>query len=60
MKHWNRLNTKFLIKKIYFQEYIVLQYENGSLQFADKFYEEIKDKNQLQRFLGSLNYISDY
>jgi hypothetical protein len=33
---------------------------NTSLQFADKFPDEIKDKNQLQRFLGSLNYISDY
>jgi hypothetical protein len=33
---------------------------NRSLQFADKFPDEIKDKNQLQRFLGSLNYISDY
>jgi len=33
---------------------------NRSLQFADKFLDEIKDKNQLQRFLGSLNYISDY
>jgi len=33
---------------------------NRSLQFADKFSDEIKDKNQLQRFLGSLNYISEY
>jgi hypothetical protein len=33
---------------------------NRSLQFADKFPDEIKGKNQLQRFLGSLNYISDY
>ena len=30
------------------------------IQFADKFPDEIKDKNQLQRFLGSLNYVSDY
>ena len=30
------------------------------IQFADKFLDEIKDKNQLQRFLGSLNYVSDY
>ena len=31
-----------------------------AIQFADKFLNEIKDKNQLQRFLGSLNYVSDY
>ena len=31
-----------------------------SLDFADKFSDEIKDKNQLQRFLRSLNYISDF
>ena len=31
-----------------------------AIQFAEKFSDEIKDKNQLQRFLGSLNYISDY
>jgi hypothetical protein len=30
---------------------------NRLLQFVDKFPDEIKDKNQLQRFLGSLNYI---
>ena len=31
-----------------------------AIQFADKFLDEIKDKNQLQRFLGSLNSVSDY
>ena len=31
-----------------------------ALIFADKFLDEIKDKNQLQRFLGGLNYVSDY
>ena len=31
-----------------------------AIQFADKFTDEIKDKNQLQRFLGSLNYVSNY
>ena len=31
-----------------------------AIQFADKFPDEIKDKNQLQRFLGSLNYVSNY
>jgi hypothetical protein len=30
------------------------------IQFAEKFPDEIKDKNQLQRFLGSLNYVSEY
>ena len=30
-----------------------------SVAFADKFPDEIKDKNQLQRFLGCLNYVSD-
>ena len=31
-----------------------------SLAFVDKFPDEIKDKKQLQRFLGCLNYISDF
>ena len=30
-----------------------------AIQFADKFPDQIIDKTQLQRFLGSLNYISD-
>ena len=30
------------------------------IQFADKFPDQILDKSQLQRFLGSLNYISDF
>ena len=30
---------------------------NRSIQFANKFPDKIIDKNQLQRFLGSLNYI---
>ncbi|XP_028104274.1 uncharacterized protein LOC114303333 [Camellia sinensis] len=33
---------------------------NRSIKFASKFPDEIKDKTQLQRFLGSLNYIRDY
>ncbi|KAL6311899.1 hypothetical protein AAG906_010937 [Vitis piasezkii] len=33
---------------------------NKSIEFADKFPDEIKDKKQLQRFLGSLNYVSDF
>ena len=31
-----------------------------SIEFADKFPDEIKDKKKLQRFLGCLNYVSDY
>ena len=31
-----------------------------SIEFASKFPDEIKDKTQLQRFLGGLNYIADY
>ncbi|KAI5338518.1 hypothetical protein L3X38_017789 [Prunus dulcis] len=30
------------------------------IQFVDKFPDEIIDKSQLQRFLGSLNYVSDF
>lgn len=30
------------------------------MEFASKFPDEIKDKTQLQRFLGSLNYVRDY
>ena len=31
-----------------------------SIEFANKFPDEIKDKKQLQRFLECLNYVSDY
>ena len=31
-----------------------------AIQFADKFPDQILDKTQLQRFLGSLNYILDF
>ena len=31
-----------------------------SLAFADKFPDEIKDKKQRQRFVGCLNYVSDF
>ena len=33
---------------------------NRSIEFANKFPDEIKDKTQLQRFLGCLNYVSDF
>jgi hypothetical protein len=31
-----------------------------SIEFADKFPNEIRDKTQLQRFLGCLNYVADF
>jgi hypothetical protein len=31
-----------------------------AIQFADKFPDVILDKTQLQRFLGSLNYVADF
>ena len=31
-----------------------------SIAFADKFPDQILDKNQLQRFLGSVNYVLDF
>ena len=31
-----------------------------AIAFADKFPDGLRDKTQLQRFLGSLNYISEY
>nr|KYP43343.1 Enzymatic polyprotein [Cajanus cajan] len=31
-----------------------------SLEFVDKFPNEIKDKTQLQRFLGCVNYVVDF
>ena len=31
-----------------------------SIEFADKFPDEIKHKKQLQCFLGSINYVSDF
>ena len=33
---------------------------NRAIQFAERFPDQILDKTQLQRFLGSLNYISDF
>ena len=31
-----------------------------SIEFADKFPDELREKTQLQRFLGCLNYVSDF
>ena len=33
---------------------------NRSIEFANKFPDEIKDKTQLQRFLGCPNYVSNF
>ena len=33
---------------------------NRAIQFADKFPDVITDKTQLQRFLGSLNYVANF
>ena len=33
---------------------------NRGIEFASKFFNEIRDKTQLQKFLASLNYIADY
>ena len=33
---------------------------NRAIQFADRFPDQIIDKTQLQRFLGCLNYVSDF
>ena len=55
--------------KLFQTKIIFLGYENfesktkpiqRSIEFADKFPDEIKDKKQLKRFLGCLNYLSDY
>jgi hypothetical protein len=34
--------------------------QTHAVEFADKFPDKILDKTQLQRFLGSLNYISHF
>ena len=38
----------------------VIKLIDRAIQFAEKFPDQILDKTQLQRFLGSLNYISDF
>ena len=47
----------FLGYNIQYGAYTVIQ---RSLDFIDHFPDRIIDKNQLQRFLGSLNYISKF
>ncbi|RVW24955.1 Enzymatic polyprotein [Vitis vinifera] len=55
-QHWKHLN-RFLGHHIHQGTFTPIQ---RSIEFADKFPDEIKDKKQLQHFLGSLNYVSDF
>ena len=50
-------NIRFLGFVIYQGKTKLIQ---RAIEFASKFPNEIKDKNQLQRFLGSLNYVADF
>ena len=50
-------NIRFLGFYIYQGKIKLIQ---RAIEFANKFPDEIKDKNQLQRFLGSLNYVADF
>ena len=50
-------NIRFLGFDIYQGKIKTIQ---RAIEFANKFLYEIKDKNQLQRFLGSLNYVADF
>ena len=47
---------RFLGHNIQFSK---IQPIDRAIQFVDKFSDEILDKTQLQRFLGSLNYIGE-
>ena len=55
----NLFQTKiwFLVHYIYQGTITPIQ---RSIEFSDKFPDEIKDKKQLQHFLGSLNYVLDF
>ena len=50
--------------KVYFLGYDIFEGKihpiDRAIQFADKFPDVITDKTQLQRFLGSLNYVADF
>ena len=50
-------NIRFLGHHIHQETITPIQ---RSIEFVDKFPNEIKDKKQLQRFLRSLNYVSDF
>src|SRR5262249_9351485 len=49
--------VRFLELNIYNGTILPIQ---RSIEFTSKFPNEIKDKNQLQRFLGNLNYVADF
>ena len=50
-------NIRFLEFEIYQGQIKPIQ---RAIDFANKFPDEIKDKTQLQGFLGSLNYVAEY
>ena len=50
-------NVRFLYFDI---KHGVIKPIDRAIQFADKFLDKILEKTQLQRFLGSFNYISDF
>ena len=50
-------NVRFLGHNIYQGTITPIQ---RALAFADKFPDEIKDRKQLKKFLGCLNYVADF
>ena len=52
-----KIKIRFSRFEIYQQKIIPIQ---RAIDFANKFLDEIKDKNRLQRFLGSLNYVAEF
>nr|KYP42059.1 Enzymatic polyprotein [Cajanus cajan] len=56
-KNFFQTKTIFLGYKIFQGTITPIQ---RSLEFANKFPNEIKDKNQLQRFLRCVNYVADF
>ena len=57
-------NVKLFQTKVRFLGYDISEGQirpiNRAIQFADKFPDVITDKTQLQKFLGSLNYVADF
>ena len=55
---------KLFQTKVHFNGYDISEGQirpiDKAIQFADKFPDAITDKTQLQRFLGSLNYIAEF
>ena len=55
---------KLFQTKVRFLGYYIVEGQihpiDRAIQFADKFPDVITDKTQLQRFLGSLNYVADF